>query len=165
MDKPETRTPITTFTRTRNVTWEEIDSFARKHADEISTRYTLLVAILRSGAPIATAIARITGLPVDYMFCNRYRPRPEFIDGEIRAPRGQRILLVDDISGTGWTFRTCADYCKSLGNEVSTLSVYYCDEPGMFRPDYADPMDAKTYLHWPWEYQQEPEMPGKKGTS
>ncbi len=159
MDKPETRVPIKTFTQTRDVTWEEIDSFAQRHAAEIRARYTLLVAILRSGAPIAAAIARITGLPVDYMFCNRYRPRPEFIDGETRAPRRQRILLIDDISGTGWTFKTCTDYCKSLGNEVATLSVFYCDAPGMFKPDYADPMDATTYLHWPWEYQEEPEQP------
>jgi adenine/guanine phosphoribosyltransferase-like PRPP-binding protein len=139
--------------------WEEVDAFVNRHADEIRSKFTLLVAILRSGAPIAAALARKTGLPVDYMFCNRYRPKPEFIDGEVRAPHGQRILLVDDISGTGWTFRTCADYCRSLGNEVGTMSIYYCDAPGMFRPDYADPMDATTYLRWPWEYQDEPEMP------
>jgi hypoxanthine phosphoribosyltransferase len=159
MDKPRTRRPITTFTKTHTVSWEEIDSFAQKHAQEIKAKYTLLVAILRSGAPVAAAIARITGLPIDYMFCNRYRPTPEFIDGETRAPHGQKILLIDDISGTGWTFKTCADYCKTLGNDVGTLSVYYCDAPDMFRPDYADPAAATVYFRWPWEYQEEPEQP------
>lgn len=159
MDKPGTRIPITTFSKTHKVTWGEIDRFAAKHALQISENYTLLVAILRSGAPVAAAISRITGLPIDYMFCNRYRPKPEFIDGESRAPRGEKILLIDDISGTGWTFNTCADYCRSLGNEVGTLSVYYCDAPGMIRPDYAEPADATTYFRWPWEYQEEPEQP------
>lgn len=154
----DTRKIIKTFTRTRHVTWEEIDSAVEKYAPG-GGDITLVVAILRSGAPIAAALSRKTGLPIDYILCSRFQPEPRFVEGEDRAPRGQKILLVDDISGTGWTFRRCADYCRSLGNEVKTFSLYRCEGPDMFVPDYAEPMDSSTYLRWPWEYQDEPEMP------
>jgi adenine/guanine phosphoribosyltransferase-like PRPP-binding protein len=154
-----TRKPITTFDRTHRVTWAEIDSAVEKYAGLIPKDITLLVGILRAGAPIAAAMSRKTGLPVDYMLCSRFHPQAQFTEGAERAPQGHKILLVDDISGTGWTFRNCIEHCKSLKNEVLTFSMYYCEGPDRFRPDYGDPMDARTYLRWPWEYQQEPEMP------
>lgn len=147
------------FSKTHFVTWQEIDAAIDNTRDEISNEVTLLVAILRAGSPVAALLARKTGLPVDYLLCNRINPHPQFIDGLARAPRGHKILLVDDATGTGWTFLRAKKHCEELGNTVKTFSIYCCDAPDMFRPDYGKPMPPDTYLRWPWEYQREPEMP------
>lgn len=151
------------FTHTLHVSWSDIDAMAARHADEIRAEFDLLVAILRAGAPVAAMLARHTGLPVDYLVCNRRNPRPHFLDGERRSPRRRRILLVDDVCGSGWTFDRAGRHCQALDNSVGTLSVYRCAREGMFVPDYAMPMDADTYLRWPWEYQEESEMPVPQG--
>lgn len=129
------------------------------HRDRIRADYDLLVAILRAGSPVATLISRHTGLPIDYLVCSRRQPQPHFIDGESRAPRQRRILLVDDVCGSGWTFERSGVYCRKLGNAVGTFSVFRCDKPGMFVPDFSMPADPDDYLRWPWEYQLETEMP------
>jgi hypoxanthine phosphoribosyltransferase len=147
------------FSKTRFVTWREIEDAIEDSHDVISNEVTLLVAILRAGSTIAALMARKTGLPVDYLLCNRINPQPQFIDGLARAPRGHKILLVDDVSGTGWTFLRAKKHCEELGNTVKTFSIYSCDAPGMFRPNYSTPLAPDTYLRWPWEYQREPEMP------
>lgn len=147
------------FSRTRSVKWCDIDAAIESTHEAIRNEATLLVAILRAGSPIAALLARKTGLPLDYLLCNRLNPHPRFIDGVDRAPRAHQILLIDDVSGTGWTFQRAQKYCEGFGNTVKTFSVYCCDSPGMFRPDYGLPMPADTYLRWPWEYQREPEMP------
>jgi hypoxanthine phosphoribosyltransferase len=147
------------FSTTRAVEWRDIDAVIDSTCEAVRNEATLLVAILRAGSPIAALLARKTGLPVDYLLCSRRNPHPRFIDGTDRAPRGHRILLIDDVSGTGWTFERARMYCEGLGNAVKTFSIYWCEAPGMFRPDYGLPMAADTYLRWPWEYQREPEMP------
>lgn len=147
------------FARTRQVEWREVQAMARRHEHDIRDRYDLLVAIMRAGSPVAALLSRQTGLPIDYVVCSRRNPDPFFLDGPARAPRARRILLVDDVSGTGWTFRRCKRYCEMLGNEVGTFSVFRCDAPGMYVPDFSMAADPDEYLRWPWEYQQEPEMP------
>lgn len=148
------------FTSTRHVSWAEIETIAHSHSEAIASEFDLLVAILRAGAPIAALIARHTGLPVDYLVCNRRNPIPHFLDGLTRAPRGRRILLVDDVCGSGWTFERARRYCEVLDNSVGCFSVFRCAGAGMYVPDYGLEMDASTYLRWPWEYQDESEMPG-----
>ncbi|MCA1325634.1 phosphoribosyltransferase [Herbaspirillum sp. alder98] len=147
------------FECTRDVRWHEIEAMVQRHQAEIAARYDLLVAVLRAGAPVASLIGRNTGLPIDYLVCNRRNPQPHFLDGEARAPRGRRILLVDDVCGSGWTFERAAGYCREMGNTVGTFSVYRCLGPGMYQPDFSMEMTADTYLRWPWEYQSETEMP------
>ncbi|WP_034301053.1 phosphoribosyltransferase [Herbaspirillum sp. RV1423] len=147
------------FARTAHVPWGDIDAMIERTHASISAHCTLLVAILRAGSPIAALLARKTGLPLDYLLCNRINPQPSFIDGSGRAPRGHDILLVDDVCGSGWTFERARAYCESFGNRVKTFSIYRCEGPDMYLPDYSMAMDAGTYLRWPWEYQREPEMP------
>lgn len=148
------------FSRTVNVAWPDVEAMVLKHRAEIARDYDLLVAILRAGSPVAALIARHTGLPIDYLVCNRRNPRPHFLDGEQRAPRARRILLVDDVCGSGWTFARARQYCEALGNRTGTFSIYRCDGPEMYVPDFSMPAERDTYLRWPWEYQQETEMPG-----
>jgi hypothetical protein len=147
------------FTQTKAVQWRDIEAMVEQCAAEVAARFTLLVAVLRAGSPVAALLSRKTGLPLDYLLCNRINPRPRFIDGEARAPRGEKILLIDDVCGSGWTFSRAQRYCESLDNSAHCLSVYYCDAPDMFRPDFGLPMGSETYLRWPWEYQIETEMP------
>ena len=147
------------FTSTRQVSWQEVEATVARTQDEIAARYTLLVAILRAGSPIAALMAKKTGLPLDYLICNRRNPQPSFVDGKERAPHGHRLLLIDDVSGSGWTFARSRSYCEQLGNAVATFSIFHCDAPGMYVPDYSAPMARDIYLRWPWEYQAETEMP------
>lgn len=149
----------TRFKRTRHVGWDEVAAMARRNAARVRAESDLLVAILRAGSPVATLLARETGLPIDYLVCSRRHPEPRFLDGPARAPRGRRILLVDDVCGSGWTFVRCRRYCEALGNEVATFSMFRCDAPGMYVPDISMPAAAGDYLRWPWEYQAESEMP------
>ncbi|MFJ3044677.1 phosphoribosyltransferase [Herbaspirillum chlorophenolicum] len=148
------------FEHTRHVRWHEIEAMVQRHQAEIAARYDLLVAILRAGSPVAALISRSTGLPIDYLVCSRRNPQPQFLDGPARAPHGRRILLVDDVCGSGWTFERCRRYCERLDNQVGTFSVFRCDAPGMFAPDFSMDADPRHYLRWPWEYQVESEMPG-----
>ncbi len=147
------------FSRSAQVQWQDIDAMIERTESAVRAESTLLVAILRAGSPIAALLARRTGLPLDYLLCSRRNPQPSFIDGAARAPRGHDILLVDDVCGSGWTFERATRYCEQFGNRVKTFSVYRCEGPDMYRPDYSMQMDAGTYLRWPWEYQHETEMP------
>ncbi len=149
----------TRFSCTRQVTWHEIETAAHIFRDRILEDYDLLVAILRAGSPVAAVLAKQTGLPIDYLVCSRRQPQPHFLEGESRAPRHRRILLVDDVCGSSWTFARSGEYCRQLGNSVGTFSVFRCDKPGMFIPDFSMPANAGVYLRWPWEYQIETEMP------
>ena len=153
------------FRRTRIVGWQEIEDMVRPHLQEIATRYDLLVAILRAGSPVAALIARHTGMPIDYLVCSRRNAEPHFLDGTARAPRGRRILLVDDVCGSGWTFERARAYCAALGNVTGTFSVFRCDAPEMYVPDYSLPAAPDDYLRWPWEYQAESEMPPQPALS
>lgn len=149
----------TRFARTRQVSWREVQAMARRHGRRIRADYDLLVAIMRAGSPVATLLSQQTGLPIDYLVCSRRNPEPFFLDGPARSPRMHRILLVDDVCGSGWTFVRCLRYCETLDNHVGTFSVFRCNAPGMFVPDFSMPADPQEYLRWPWEYQQESEMP------
>lgn len=147
------------FARTRHVTWREVQAMARRHSRRIRADYDLLVAIMRAGSPVAALLSQQTGLPIDYLVCSRRNPDPFFLDGQTRAPHARRILLVDDVCGSGWTFERCLRYCETLENQVGTFSVFRCNAPGMFVPDFSMAADPDEYLRWPWEYQQEVEMP------
>ncbi len=147
------------FSAVAQVQWTDIDAMVERTYAEIAVECSLLVAILRAGSPIATLLARKTGLPLDYLLCSRMHPRPVFVNGVGQVPCGRDILLIDDVCGSGWTFERAKAYCESLGNRVKTYSIYRCDAPDMYIPDYSMPMEHGIYLRWPWEYQREVEMP------
>jgi uncharacterized protein len=123
--------------------------------DEIAARLAalelpdadLVVGIASGGTVPAGLVAYRLGVPLTLLRINYrapdntpQRPKPELLS-PTALPRGQRILLVDDVSVTGATL----DLARELlvGNEVVTLVL-------KGRGDLVAFPDVATCVVWPW---------------
>ena len=156
------------------VDWKEYNLIVEKLAIKIhesSFKPTMLIGIMRGGAPIIDVLSRIFKLKCAYLAVESYSGTGvEDQQGELVFSREMsstvqemkgNILLCDDLSDTGVTLNKSIDwlmkYPPLAGNikEIKT-AVLWKKKISTFEPDYcAQKLDSNPWIVQPFENYEE----------
>ncbi|MDD1667962.1 MAG: phosphoribosyltransferase [Methanomicrobiales archaeon] len=143
------------------MTWEEQYRLARVLAGKIRSsgyRPDLVIAIGRGGYIPARilcdllSLPRLTSVKVEHWGT----PAEKEDQAVIRYPlcitiRGEKVLIVDDVTDTGDSMAVVLEYVKGLGpSEVKTAVLQHKEVSG-FQPDYmAEVCPVWQWIVYPW---------------
>jgi hypoxanthine phosphoribosyltransferase len=143
------------------VTWEEQYRLAKVVAGKIRSsgyRPDIIIAIGRGGYIPARIlcdlllISRLTSVKAEHWGT----PAEKDERAVIRFPvctdiRGERVLIVDDVTDTGDTLRAVLDHVKDLGPAEVRTAVLHHKEVSGFVPDYlAEVCPVWRWIVYPW---------------
>ena len=133
---------------------------------------TVLVGIMRGGAPIIDILSRIFKLPTAYIVIQSYSGKGmENKQGELIFAREissiasekdfEKVLLVDDLSDTGLTLNKSIEWLKKYDSvknyikEIKTACLWK-KKSSTFNPDYCSvKLDSDPWIVQPTEHYEE----------
>ncbi len=154
------------------IDWDEYNSTVEKLAiqvDESGYKPTLLVGIMRGGAPMIDLLSRVFKLKCAYLAVESYSGKGiEDVQGNIVFSRemssiaknmGGRILLCDDLSDTGITLNKSIDWLKKyepIKDKIEDIktAILWKKKKSTFEPDYCavrlpdDPWIVQPFEHY-----------------
>jgi len=156
------------------ISFNEYLDTVEKLAIEINKDFkpTVLVGIMRGGAPIIDILSRIFKLPTAYIVIQSYSGKGmEDKQGELIFAREissiasekdfEKVLLVDDLSDTGLTLNKSIEWLKNYGptkdyiNEVKTACLWK-KKSSTFEPDFCPiRLDTDPWIVQPTEHYEE----------
>ena len=156
------------------ISFDEYIKIVEKLAIEIHKKYqpTVLVGIMRGGAPIIDILSRILKLPIGYIVIQSYSGEGvEDKQGKLMFAREissiasgkdfDKVLLIDDLSDTGLTLNKSIEWLKSYGptkdyiNEVKTACLWK-KKSSTFEPDFCSVrLDSDPWIVQPNEHYEE----------
>jgi len=157
------------------LTWSDVDKLIDHLIPQFENEYDILLMIVRGGlipgGMLAEALMVNTILVASVDFPASLRSEsdsdksrliawPQFLQfPENDLLRGRRILVVDDVWGSGRTMTSVKNRITGAGGVVSTCVLHFNPYRNLFgalRPDYyAAVTDA--YIVYPWEINRGPE--------
>ena len=156
------------------VSWDEYNQTVEKLAiqiDESGYKPTILVGIMRGGAPMIDVLSRVFKLKCAYLAVESYSGKGiEDAQGDIVFSRemssiapnmGGKILLCDDLSDTGITFNKSIDWLKKYEpikdriEDIKTATLWKKNK-STFEPDYcAVKLPDNPWIVQPFEIYEE----------
>ena len=156
------------------VSWDEYNKTVEKLAIQIfdsGYKPTLLVGIMRGGAPMIDVLSRIFKLKCAYLAVESYSGKGvEDEQGDIVFSRemssiapnmGGKILLCDDLSDTGITFNKSIDWLKKYEpikdkiEDIKTATLFK-KKKSTFEPDFcANRLPDNPWIVQPFEIYEE----------
>ena len=156
------------------VSWEEYNNTVEKLAisvDESGYKPTLLVGIMRGGAPMIDLLSRVFKLKCSYLAVESYSGKGiEDEQGNIVFSRemssiaqsmGGRILLCDDLSDTGITLNKSVDWLRKYEpikgkiEDIKTATLWK-KKKSTFEPDFcAVRLKNNPWIVQPFEHYEE----------
>ena len=154
------------------IDWDEYNKTLEKLAiqvDESGYKPTLLVGIMRGGAPMIDLLSRVFKLKCAYLAVESYSGKGiEDEQGNIVFSRemssiaknmGGRILLCDDLSDTGITLNKSIDWLKKykpIKDKIEDIktAILWKKKSSTFEPDYCamrlknDPWIVQPFEHY-----------------
>ncbi|WP_394839441.1 phosphoribosyltransferase domain-containing protein [Pendulispora rubella] len=122
----------------------------------LAERFTMVIGILRGGAPLALMASHATGAPVAFLRYERQTRAVAWDSTLPLPPAGSKVLLCEDIAGYGFTLRDCLAFLQQQGLVIKTLTGVV-DDRSATQPDFA--IDARGYAPLlPWERQARTEL-------
>ena len=153
------------------LTWNEIDKLIDHLLPQFEGEFEAMVMITRGGIVPGGMIAQATQMPniftasVDFpsqMEAEKERllAWPKFLQfPDDRLLRGRRVLVVDDVWGSGRTVTAVKNQVSAAGGMPFTCVMHFNPYRNLFgsvRPDYyAAVTDA--HIVYPWEINRGPE--------
>tara|TARA_B100001093_G_scaffold46143_1_gene39238 strand:+ start:2367 stop:2891 length:525 start_codon:yes stop_codon:yes gene_type:complete len=156
------------------IDWKEYNRIVEKLAIQIHEsgyKPTMLIGIMRGGAPIIDVLSRVFKLKCAYLAVESYSGKGiEDKQGELVFSRemsstlqdmGGRILLCDDLSDTGVTLNKSIDWLKNylpLKNKIKEIktAVLWKKKDSTFEPDYcAQRLKDNPWIVQPFEHYEE----------
>ena len=143
---------------TRELTWAEFD--AQVHALARAAKKfkpNAVVGIAHGGVFVGGAVASALSaefFPVRITRRSRdtgTRTPPGISDDMPRELKGKRVLLVDDVAGSGDGLQMAARLAKAAGAK-ETMTCALIARPGGFAPDVSA-FVTQTFFVFPWDYQ------------
>ena len=143
------------------MTWEEQYRLARVLAKKIRSsgyRPDLVIAIGRGGYIPARilcdllSLPRLTSVKVEHWGTPAEKEERAVIRYPLCIPiRGEKVLIVDDVTDTGDSMAVVAEYVKGLGpSEVRTAVLQHKEVSG-FHPDYfGEVCPVWQWIVYPW---------------
>ena len=156
------------------INFNEYLDTVEKLAIEINKDFkpTVLVGIMRGGAPIIDILSRIFKLPTAYIVIQSYSGKGmEDKQGELIFAREissiasekdfEKVLLVDDLSDTGLTLNKSIEWLKKYDpvknyiKEIKTACLWK-KKSSTFNPDYCSvKLDSDPWIVQPTEHYEE----------
>jgi len=156
------------------VNWDEYNKTVERLAiqiDESGYKPTLLVGIMRGGAPMIDVLSRVFKLKCAYLAVESYSGKGvEDAQGNIVFSRemssiaqnmGGKILLCDDLSDTGITLNKSVDWLKKYEpikgkiEDIKTATLWK-KQKSTFDPDYcAVKLSNNPWIVQPFEVYEE----------
>ena len=151
------------------IDWKEYNLIVEKLAVKIHEsgfKPTMLIGIMRGGAPIIDVLSRVFKLKCAYLAVESYSGEgTEDQQGELVFSReisstvqdmGGRLLLCDDLSDTGVTLQKSINWLHnypSIKNiENIKTAVLWKKKDSTFEPDYcAERLDSNPWIVQPFE--------------
>ena len=114
----------------------------------------VVVGLTRGGLTPATYLSHQLGIPMI-----AFDPHMLHANGDERAPIHlpinppviTKIIIVDDISDTGITFKKCFNFFNKRGFSCTTMSVFINGEVTEFVPDYPGEETNNEWIVFPYE--------------
>lgn len=125
-------------------TIEDLALLLREHV--ASRQFDAIVALERGGNYLATMLSHFARVPIAYA---RYNRRSATVETAFLPPEAERVLLVEDIAGSGITLHSVKTHLESIGLEVEVLCLAK-DEKSRIDPDLRVDIGKARYL-FPWE--------------
>jgi len=156
------------------ISWEDYNTTVEKLAIQIENsgyKPTLLVGIMRGGAPMIDLLSRVFKLKCAYLAVESYSGKGiEDEQGDVVFSRemssiaknmGGRILLCDDLSDTGITLNKSVDWLKRYEpikekiEDIKTATLWK-KKKSKFEPDYcAVRLNDNPWIVQPFEHYEE----------
>ncbi len=141
-----------------SVTWNEYHTLAQKLAATILSHdkpFDEIVAISRGGLTLGHLLSDLLRIPISTIAIQSYtdiQKRGEVtITGKLqRSIRGKHILLIDDVSDTGTTYKRATRYLRRCGPKSITTVAMFFKPHSTFRPDFFARQTRKWIL-FPYE--------------
>ena len=141
-----------------SVTWNEYHTLAQKLAATILSHdkpFDEIVAISRGGLTLGHLLSDLLRIPISTIAIQSYtdiQKRGEVtITGKLqRSIRGKHILLIDDVSDTGTTYKRATRYLRRCGPKNITTVAMFFKPHSTFRPDFFARQTRKWIL-FPYE--------------
>ncbi len=140
------------------ITWQEYHELSRKLAASIlqhTPDVDQIVAISRGGLTLGHLLTDFLRIPISTISIQSYTDIQKQGVVELNQKldikvKGKHILLVDDVSDTGRTFKRAATYLKSFKpKEITTVAIFYKPK-SVFRPDFFTQQTSK-WIIFPYE--------------
>tara|TARA_B100001057_G_scaffold397799_1_gene408102 strand:- start:857 stop:1378 length:522 start_codon:yes stop_codon:yes gene_type:complete len=155
------------------IDWKEYNLIVEKLAIQIHEsgyKPTMLIGIMRGGAPIIDVLSRVFKLKCAYLAVESYSGEgTEDQQGELVFSReisstvqdmGGKLLLCDDLSDTGVTLKKSMSwlygYQQIKNIESIKTAVLWKKKDSTFEPDYcAQRLDSNPWIVQPFEHYEE----------
>jgi uncharacterized protein len=140
-----------------DLSWEMFGELCRALALRVAREYDpdLVIGIARAGVIPGAVVASILRVDFHSMKISRrdgdeqVRERPAILSSAPAAARGQRVLIVDEISSSGETLRMALSAVRNVGpTEVRTATAFV--RPRGYKPDYFALETDQTVI-FPWD--------------
>ncbi|MEZ4769637.1 MAG: phosphoribosyltransferase family protein [Caldilineales bacterium] len=139
------------------VSWNAFHGLCRALALGVQPwRPEMIVAVGRGGYYAGTLLAHMLRVDLAPVYLTRrendqvVREHPEWIIEPPAAVAGKRVLIVDEISGSGETVRLVRDKALALGAAEARVAVLYAHSQGLEEPDYIGLISDALILN-PWD--------------
>lgn len=155
------------------IDWKDYNLIVEKLAIQIHEsgyRPTMLIGIMRGGAPIIDVLSRVFKLKCAYLAVESYSGKGvEDQQGELVFSRelsstmqnmGGRLLLCDDLSDTGVTLKKSINWLYNYAPikkiESIKTAVLWKKKDSTFEPDYcAERLKGNPWIVQPFEHYEE----------
>lgn len=141
--------------------WQGVADASRDLARQIARRFSpdLVVGLAKGGVFAGQEIANALGCPfVAVRVHKRSRDQgarsPEAAANMPPDAEGKRLLIVDDIAGTGVTLQRALEAAREVGSLECRTATLVVREGG-FRPDYFG-VETGDLVVFPWDYEPSP---------
>jgi len=137
--------------------WEMFGELCRALAMRVGGDYRpeVVVGIARAGVIPAAVLASILGADFYSMKISRWdgeervRERPAILSAAPPEARGKRVVLVDEVTTSGETFRLALAALRDVGPaEIRTATVFA--RPMGYTPDY-HALETTATVVFPWD--------------
>jgi uncharacterized protein len=140
----------------KEYSWAAFDAAVQSLAAQVkSFRPQVVVGLVHGGVFVGGALASMLRLPFfSVRITARSRDKGNLKQVSKNMPddvKGQRVLLVDDIAGSGDSLEFAARLAKATGAK-STKTVALVQRPKGFSPDFSA-LVSEDLLIFPWDYQ------------
>lgn len=150
------------------VSWEEVDKLIDLLVDQFEHEYDAMLIVTRGGLVIGGMLSEI--LDIEHILTaavdfpaqvesekSKLMVWPKFIQfPEDKLLQGYRVLVVDDVWGSGRTITAVKNRVSAAGGIPSTCVLHFNPHRNLFgtnRPEYyAASTDA--YIVYPWEIER-----------
>jgi hypoxanthine phosphoribosyltransferase len=140
----------------REVTWQEFGELCKRLAVEIAAhgQFDALVGIARGGSIVGATLSFMLNLEYFPIRLGKHGGTTRVIVPPPPDLAGRTVVLVDDLSRTGDTFKIALHELRRVGVSSATTVALVRREPG-FRPDIcALTASAVDKVAFPWGREQ-----------